>query len=285
MTFSAETLSYIELEKYHALVYAAAKIYVEQLTGVEVDASGSDLSRGFFQSFDPKAYLNLELLSEIPEFKIRIIPPEKKENMKAGKRTGGNGMKEPPAVAQSSDIEPWEQLEYRKALNTTKRSDRFEEGNRDNFLYILGNRCYRKGIREQAACTLILHDFSREDMDVLAPVRNAYTSKTEASEKVKEEKKLLISQVMEFLEAHYVIRRNTVLDRLEFMPCGKFGETDKAYRPMRGKDYNSIFVELQMAGIVCFQNFLKAVIDSDYWQTPFILTTGNFGQRASVDGW
>lgn len=266
VTFSAETLSYIELEKYHALVYAAAKTYVEQLTGVEVDVSGSDLSRGFFQSFDPKAYLNLELLSEIPEFKTRIVPPEKKKNMKAGKRTGGNGMKKALNVAQSSDIEPWEQLEYRKALNTTKRSDHFEEGNRDNFLYILGNRCYRKGIREQAACALILHDFGREDMDVLAPVRNAYTytSKTEASEKAKEEKKPLISQVMEFLEAHYAIRRNTILDRLEFMACGKSGETDKVYRPMRGKDYNSIFVELQMAGIVCFQNYLKAVIDSDY---------------------
>ena len=33
---------------------------------------------------------------------------------------------------------------------------------------------------------------------------------------------------------------------------------------MRGKDYNSIFVDLQLAGISCFQNFLKAVIDSDY---------------------
>lgn len=196
-------------------------------------------------------------------------------------------MKKTSAVAQSSDIEAWEQLEYRKALNTTKHSDRFEERNRDNFLYILGNRCYRKGIREQDACTLILDDFDREDMDVLAIVRNAYTytSKTEASEKAKEEKKPLISQVMEFLEAHYMIRRNTVLDRLEFMPCGKSGETDKAYRPMPGKGYNSIFVELQMAGIVCFQNFLKTVIDSDCWQTPFILTTGNSGQKVSVDGW
>ena len=33
---------------------------------------------------------------------------------------------------------------------------------------------------------------------------------------------------------------------------------------MRGKDYNTIFVDLQMAGISCYQNFLRAVIDSNY---------------------
>lgn len=168
-------------------------------------------------------------------------------------------------------------MEYRKALSTTKRTDRFTEGNRDNFLYILGNRCYRKGISEASACTLILRDFGREDMDVLAPVRNAYTyiSKTEAAQKVKEEKRPLINRVMEFLEQHYGIRRNVILDRLEFLPLGASGTSDTSgtsgseackgiYRPMRGKDYNSIFVDLQMSGIVCFQNFLKSVIDSDY---------------------
>ncbi len=33
---------------------------------------------------------------------------------------------------------------------------------------------------------------------------------------------------------------------------------------MRGKDYNTMFVDLQMAGISCYQNFLRAVIDSNY---------------------
>lgn len=91
-------------------------------------------------------------------------------------------------------------MEYRKALSTTRRTDRFTEGNR----------------------------------------------------------------VMEFLEQHYGI-----LDRLEFLPLGASGTSGSGackgiYRPMRGKDYNSIFVDLQMSGIVCFQNFLKSVIDSDY---------------------
>ena len=277
VTFSAAEVSYDSLEKYHAQMYDAARRHIEQLTGVQVDTSGSDLSRGFFISSDPCAYLNRTLLEEIPDYPARILPADKP----AGK-SADTSRKSPRPAAGKPDVppatvEPWEQMEYRKALSTTKRTDRFTEGNRDNFLYILGNRCYRKGISEASACTLILRDFGREDMDVLAPVRNAYTyiSKTEAAQKVKEEKRPLINRVMEFLEQHYGIRRNVILDRLEFLPLGASGTSDTSgtpgseackgiYRNMRGKDYNSIFVDLQMSGIVCFQNFLKSVIDSDY---------------------
>ena len=69
---------------------------------------------------------------------------------------------------------------------------------------------------------------------------------------------------MSFLEEHYGIRRNLILDRLEFMPYALSADAGKGYRPMRGKDYNTMFVDLQMAGISCYQNFLRAVIDSNY---------------------
>lgn len=69
---------------------------------------------------------------------------------------------------------------------------------------------------------------------------------------------------MDFLQEHYSIRRNTILDRLECIVYNSPEKVEKGYLPMRGKDYNTIFVDMQMAGISCFQNFLKAVIDSNY---------------------
>lgn len=48
------------------------------------------------------------------------------------------------------------------------------------------------------------------------------------------------------------------------MPYTPSADAGKGYRPMRGKDYNTMFVDLQMAGISCYQNFLRAVIDSNY---------------------
>lgn len=292
LTFRTPAITYAELEKYHAVMYELCRGYVEELTGVEVDTSGSDLSRGFFSSWDPDAYLNRELLASIPDCATRVIPPEKEEQKKKPAARSAKAAKAPsvssvPSVtasappaaspappstspvpsAPSSSVEPWEQMEYRKVLATTRRNERFEAGNRDNFLYILGNRCYRKGIRESAACALVARDFSCGDLDVLAPVHNAYTytGKTDAAEKKKkEEKKPLVAQVMEFLAKHYDIRRNVILDRLEFLPLTKPGTPEAAFRPLRAKDYNSIFVEMQMAGIVCFQTFLRAVIDSDF---------------------
>ncbi|MCO7112556.1 hypothetical protein NIB75_08175 [Bacteroides uniformis] len=45
-----------------------------------MDGSGKDISRGYFMSFDPHAYINAALLEQISPLPARIIPPAKKEN-------------------------------------------------------------------------------------------------------------------------------------------------------------------------------------------------------------
>ena len=124
----------------------------------------------------------------------------------------------------------------------------------------------QQGPDEQTAIRLAKNEFGQEYPDVESPLHNAYiyTDKTSEAATKKEEKKPVINQVMSFLEEHYGIRRNLILDRLEFMPYALSADAGKGYRPMRGKDYNTIFVDLQMAGISCYQNFLRAVIDSNY---------------------
>ena len=62
------------MEKHHLAMYNACKEYYEKLLGVEVDGSGKDISRGFFTSFDEKAYLNEGLLKEVDETLTNIIP-------------------------------------------------------------------------------------------------------------------------------------------------------------------------------------------------------------------
>ena len=167
-------------------------------------------------------------------------------------------------------VPPYIVMEYRKALATTRRNERFEKGNRDVFLFSLGNRCYRKALPEEDVIALAKQDFTTDDFDVAAPIHNAYvyTDKTNGTETKKEDKSQGIRQVVDYLNAHYDIRRNNIMDRLEYT-CYENTEsistdTPPAYRPMRAKDYNSIFLSMQLAGIPCFQNHLKAVIDSDY---------------------
>lgn len=269
---SSPQVTYDALEEFHARMYEASRAYIETLIGLPVDGSGKDISRGFFSSYDPQAYLNAALQEEIPEYDFEILAPSKEEANGAAKKKTKDIHKEISTECDTGEIIPdsshespqWERMEYKKALATTRRLEKFVEGNRDNFLFNLGNRCFRKGIPEESVCRFVTEEFSDVDMDLVSPVHNAYryVSKTKkAKKKEQEEEKVpMVSQVMDFLKEHYGIRRNVILDRLEFMEKGK----DKKYRPMRGKDYNSIFVSMQMAGVNCFQNYLRAVIDSDF---------------------
>lgn len=246
-------LLYPDLERHHALMYEACREYYEKLLGVEIDTSGKDIGRGFFMSFDVEAYLNKPLLEEVKAWEGKIVCPK------------GAVVDECPTISSAPQII----MEYRKALATTRRNERFEPGNRDVFLFSLGNRCFRKGLPQEEVVRLVQQDFSDPDFDPAAPIRNAYlyTDKTTEAETRKQDKSQGIRQVLDYLNAHYDIRRNTVLDRLEYI--ARDGKEDakkdaQAYRPLRAKDYNSIFLNLQLAGINCFQNYLKAVIDSDY---------------------
>jgi hypothetical protein len=259
-------VTYATLEEIHLKLYSAAKEHYEALLGVEVDGSGKDISRGYFMSFDPHAYINAALLEQISPLPARIIPPAKKEN--SPKKTPVETVHPLPAssAATPQDAKPWEKLIFSQAVTAVKRTTRFRAGNRDNFLFALGNKCYSKGLDEQTAIRLAKNEFGQEYPDVESPLHNAYiyTDKTSEAATKKEEKKPVINQVMSFLEEHYGIRRNLILDRLEFMPYTPSADAGKGYRPMRGKDYNTMFVDLQMAGISCYQNFLRAVIDSNY---------------------
>lgn len=264
ITFCVPAITYSELEQHHAQMYEAAREHIESLLHLPVDASGKDISRGFFSSYDPQAYLNTELLEEIDEITTTII--EKGTKAAPVQRTksasgGGAALKLPAATApiSSVSIAPWQEMEYKKALSTTRRSERFRDGNRDNFLFVLGNRCFRKGLDEAVAVALVERDFHQPDMDVSSAIRNAYLyiSKTQESEK---EKKLpVITQVLDFVGARYEFRRNTILDRLEFREVGS-----NSFLPFRSKDFNSIYVSLLTGGINCSPNALRALTDSDY---------------------
>ena len=258
--FSVPVITYSELEKHHSLMYEAARLHIEQVTGVEVDVSGKDIGRGFFASFDVQAYFNTELLGEIEEIGTKVVS-EKEVSEK------------PFNTPLPLETSPWHALEYKKALSTTRRSEKFREGNRDNFLFVLGNRCFRKDIPEEVAIAFAVRDFQQDDLDVASAIRNAYryVSKTQAAVKAKEEKVPVVSRIMDFLSCRYRFRRNVILDRLEFAEITQGGDTEVAaerpspvFRPLRAKDLNSIYVNLLTDGVNCSLNTLKAIVDSDY---------------------
>ena len=235
------TIDLPTLERYHHRMYALASQKYEELLHTKVDTSGSDLSRGFFASHDPEAFLSPERLENVKPLTVRVTLPTEEECKNKKRRKSTPQPPHLPTQENAAPIDLQVQLDFRKAMEYTRRKERLETGNRDNFFYCLGNQCYRRHITEEEAVSLTRSNFGDiPDFDLEQPLRNAYqyTSKTDREEKESHEPK--ICKMIRFMDEYYEIRRNIV------------------------KDVNTFYINAQMKGISCSQNSLKALVDSDY---------------------
>lgn len=261
------TIDLPTLERYHHRMYALASQKYEELLHTKVDTSGSDLSRGFFASHDPEAFLSPERLENVKPLTVRVTLPTEEEckNKKRRKSTP-----QPPLLPTQENAAPIDlqvQLDFRKAMEYTRRKERLETGNRDNFFYCLGNQCYRRHITEEEAVSLTRSNFGDiPDFDLEQPLRNAYqyTSKTDREEKESHEPK--ICKMIRFMDEYYEIRRIIVKELIEFRrkPTTTDEKASSDFAILRAKDVNTFYINAQMKGISCSQNSLKALVDSDY---------------------
>ena len=261
------TIDLPTLERYHHRMYALASQKYEELLHTKVDTSGSDLSRGFFASHDPEAFLSPERLENVKPLTVRVTLPTEEEckNKKRRKSTP-----QPPLLPTQENAAPIDlqvQLDFRKAMEYTRRKERLETGNWDNFFYCLGNQCYRRHITEEEAVSLTRSSFGDiPDFDLEQPLRNAYqyTSKTDREEKESHEPK--ICKMIRFMDEYYEIRRNIVKELIEFRrkPTTTDEKASSDFAILRAKDVNTFYINAQMKGISCSQNSLKALVDSDY---------------------
>ena len=261
------TIDLPTLERYHHRMYALASQKYEELLHTKVDTSGSDLSRGFFASHDPEAFLSPERLENVKPLTVRVTLPTEEECKNKKRRKSSPQPPRLPTQGNAAPIDLQVQLDFRKAMEYTRRKERLETGNRDNFFYCLGNQCYRRHITEEEAVSLTRSSFGDiPDFDLEQPLRNAYqyTSKTDREEKESHEPK--ICKMIRFMDEYYEIRRNIVKELIEFRrkPTTTDEKASSDFAILRAKDVNTFYINAQMKGISCSQNSLKALVDSDY---------------------
>ncbi|MFR5758749.1 MAG: hypothetical protein ACLUE2_12625 [Bacteroides cellulosilyticus] len=159
------------------------------------------------------------------------------------------------------EAEPWERMEFNKAVLAVKRISKFEPGKRDCFIFALGNKCYTKGLEEEVVMRLAQEKFGSEEFNAAAPIHNAYIytdRTTEANMRKEEGKPDTIHQLLDFLKTHYDFRRNIIMDRLEYLNFNE--DTEKwigKFRPVKITSYNAIFLDLQLAEIKCSPDYLE----------------------------
>ncbi|QIU95655.1 VapE domain-containing protein [Bacteroides faecium] len=281
------TVDFPTLERYHHRMYALASDKYEKLLNTKVDTSGSDPGRGFFVSHDPDAFLSPERLENVKPLTVKVTLPTEEECKNKKRKTPRERSPLLPVQENASPIDLQVQLDFRKALEYTRRKERLETGNRDNFFYCLGTQCYRRHITEQEAVSLAHSHFGDNlpDFDLELPLHNAYqyTSKTDRAEE--EEKEPKICQIIKFMDEHYEIRRNVVKEQIEFRK--KTPASPEAGLPpfnaLRVKDFNTFYVNAHTKNINCTQTDLKAVVDSDYAE-PFNPFVHYFTSRKAWDG-
>lgn len=262
------------LERYHHRMYDLARRRYEELLHTKVDTSGSDLGRGIFASHDPEAFLSPERLANVKPLTVQLTLPSKEECKKKKRPKPAPCPPPLPAEEETETDEQHIHLTFSRALQYTKRMERFEEGNRDNFFYCLGNQCYRRRIMEEEAVDLAHSYFGNiPDFDYEQPLRNAYqyTSKTDRAEEEKQEPH--INKIIRFMDAHYELRRNIVKEAIEYRKItSASAETPPPFVILRAKDINTFYINAQMQNVSCSQASLRALVDSDYAKpfNPFI---------------
>ena len=275
------TFSYLEM--YHQRMYDLTKNFVERITGVAVDASGKDIGRGFFLSYDADVFLNTKLLSKIEPYGGKILLPDNLVQKKRGPK---------PQFSMDNtvrtDVPHETRLLFKKALDTTRKKYKFEEGSRDTFLHALGLACYKQKMTEEMALLLTKERFGQCDVDIVTPIRNGfyYTSKTDAAEGDKTKKKKSTGQKLnDFLKENYIFRINAVTKQVEYiMQTGNEEYDDKQqFCAMEDIHYNTLAKDAELEGISTNVQRIRMFVNTLY-TTPYDPFVSYFTSLPKWDG-
>jgi len=177
--------------KDHLMSFKSAVFYFEKLTGVEIDKSGSDVTRLCFVTFDPALYYNKGATIFNPyDFPLVALPVNQKveESDKGNDNDKCDADETVLSESQTPPIlnaEPEEKAAgkevsdvlktYRKCIDKTERYHAFIEGHRNNYLFTLSLLMSRAGIDMEIALQMLLQDYNFAENEVRSCVKSGYS--------------------------------------------------------------------------------------------------------------
>jgi hypothetical protein len=140
----------------HLWAYNAVVTFYEEELGIDIDKSGKDITRLCFMSHDPSAYFNPE--SEVCG--VKYDPDDPPEFLCDG-------------IVFKKDIVGI----FKKCKKKTNETLKFEEGNRNNYIYKLAVNLSNEGVPEMLAfvlCKMVCLNTSLSEGEIESTVRSAY---------------------------------------------------------------------------------------------------------------
>lgn len=233
-----------EILAFHKAAYAQAAAYYSNLTGEEMDTSGSDPGRLFFMSFDPQGSINRNAVPFICNPTETDVPSR-------------------PTPPVSPDGNKNHEATFNLCVRATNKKETFKEHNHNKYLCLLCNNCNRRGIPREEALRLCIAKYSAMNPKELeAIVTWAYKHEKEHGNKKKkedEQERLLVDAIEEYINAHFDFRYNEITTRTEF----RKKETD-TYSVLDDRAENSLWRAIQKEGVQCRIAEVRQILGSDF---------------------
>ncbi|MFT5723046.1 MAG: hypothetical protein ACI9JN_000151 [Bacteroidia bacterium] len=206
----------------HHIIYPIVLKFYEQKLGVKIDPSCSDIARLCFFSYDPDAYLNKNSnIFKEPTINIKLIPDQ--------------------------------------LLKMVNKTQKFEVGNRNNYVFNLARICCSNGVNKTAViehCETTLEGLSSKE--IKRTVSSAYTGKYPVKNKQSHfsDKYSLVER---YLSSHYSFRYNIVNQKVETVDKQGVFITE-----VDDRMENNLVRELAANQINCSMDTLRTVLLSSF---------------------
>ena len=252
-----------EIEDFHNAAYNKVASFYSQLCQTEIDTSGQDVGRTCLLSYDPGIYFNRDATPFIVEQPPLFYKTQKKKKTPGRKKqeTDNNPVSEETALNyHSSHASLMVTLNYYH-----NKSEKYTEGNRNNYLHHLACKYNRHGIPEQEAAAFIkslFTDLPAEETDSLIASAYAHTEEFNTNKLNSTQKRML--QIEQHISECYETRYNELLHIMEYRRRVSETEQPDPFRILDDRMENSIWVEMNELGYACNVKMIQNLIYSDF---------------------
>ena len=252
-----------EIEDFHNAAYNKVASFYSQLCQTEIDTSGQDVGRTCLLSYDPGIYFNRDATPFIVEQPPLFYKTQKKKKTPGRKKqeTDNNPVSEETALNyHSSHASLMVTLNYYH-----NKSEKYTEGNRNNYLHHLACKYNRHGIPDQEAAAFIkslFTDLPAVETDSLIASAYAHTEEFNTNKLNKTQKRML--QIEQHISECYETRYNELLHIMEYRRRVSETEQPDPFRILDDRMENSIWMEMNELGYACNVKMIQNLIYSDF---------------------
>ena len=146
--------------EHHDTAYHQVKQYYEKATDLKADVKCKDITRLCFVSHDPQLYKNIYN----KKFPVQDIPVQQKP-------VPVITIQEPKEESTASDEYL---LIFQQQITFTNQKANYENGNRNNYMYLLASNCNRAGLSQSDTEILCSQHFDLSEREIKDSVNSAY---------------------------------------------------------------------------------------------------------------